>query len=312
MFATTITAARRKAAPASVTLVAGLAAVGLAAPTAAATSVPPGTEGETVVVDTGDLSQPVDLLAQPALGDAATNTAVSTVEGTLVLSGTQERSVDLDVATTVVESAEVTAADAAGLTIRRVVDSYDVADSSSESGVGESFASDEELAELVGVDLDYLFGPDNRLQDVVPAEGVELTAAQLAAVDEVIADGIGKAELPSEPVGVGAQWTASMPGGGPAGGLVATYTLVSFVDGEFTVEVSVSGDGSSFYSGGMPQGFDEVSGTFEGSGTLVGNVDEPLVRSIELDLDLDLTLTGAANEMTMDLTMTENETSVAA
>lgn len=313
MFATTITAARRKAVPASVTLVAGLAAVGLAAPTASATSVPPGTEGETVVVDAGDLSQPVDLLARPAVGAAALNTSISTTTGTLAITGTQSQTFELDVVTTVVQFGEVTQADDTGMTMRRRVESYDVTDNSSESGAGESFASDEELGELVGVELDYLFGPDNRLQDIVPAPGVDLAAEQQAALAVVIADDLDNAELPTEPIGVGARWTAAMPGsGGPAGELTAAYTLTSFLDGEYTIEVSVEGDGESAYSGNLPRGFDDVAGTLTATGQLVGSVDEPLLRTSDISMDFDLVFTGATGEMTMDLTMTENETSVAA
>jgi hypothetical protein len=313
MFATSTTVARRKAVRAGLATAAiGAVTLGVAAPSAGATSVPPSSDGDVVVLDAGDLSQPVDLGARPAAGTAATNTSVSSVTGTLAVTGEQEQNVDLDVVTTVVESAQVTASDESGVTIRRRVESYDVTDNSSEDGAGESFASDEELAELVGVDLDYFFGPDNRLQDVVPADGVEVTDEQLAAIDEVIADGIDKAGLPAEPVGVGAQWTATLPGTNGGAAIEATYTLVSFADGQYTVEVSAAGDAASLYGDDLPRGFDEASGTIAGTGTLVGSVDEPLVRSVELELDLDVTLTGPTTEMTMNLTMTESEVSATA
>lgn len=308
MFATSIRTARRKVSPAFALAAIGVTAVSLGASSAGATSVPPTGDGETVVLDQGDLSQAVDLNTRPAVGSAATNTTVSTTAGTLSLTGEAAQTVDIDVLTTVVESGEITAADDTGVTMRRRVESYDVVDSSSAPGVGESFASDEELGELVGVELDYLFDADNRLQDVVPADGVELSPAQSAAVGEIVADGIDKADLPDEEVGVGAQWTATLPGADAVG----TYTLVSLVDGQYTVDVTLAGDASSFFDAELPDGFDAATGSIEGTGTLVGNVDEPLVRSTELEFSMNVTLTGANGEMTMDLTMTESEVSTAA
>lgn len=313
MFATSITAARRKAVPASLIAIAIGTVTVSAAGTAGATSVPPSSEPAVVIVDAGDVSQPVDLRAQPAVGSAATNTSVSTVTGTLAIEGTETQSVDLDVTTTVVQFGEVTAADDTGMTMRRRVESYDVTDNSSTSGAGESFASDEELGELVGLEFDYLFDADNRLQDVVPAPGVELTADQEAAVEEVIADGMDNAGLPTEPVGVGAEWTAELPGAsGPAGALMATYTLTSFDDGQFTIDVTVEGDGDMYDADELPSGFDEVTGTVTATGQLVGSVDEPLIRTTDMTLDMDLVFTGAAGEMTMDITMNEQESAAAA
>ncbi len=56
---------------------------------------------------------------------------------------------------------------------------------------------------------------------------------------------------------------------------------------------------------------DPVAGRVD---TLKGivSVDEPLVRSVELELDLDVTLTGPTAEMTMNLTMAESEVSATA
>lgn len=308
MFKSLTPAHRARTATAAIAGVAGLT-VALAASPAGASSVPPPSDGTVTMIDAGDPSEQVDLNARPAVGAVATNTSESTVAGTLTLEGPRSGVVEIDVTTTVVEYGEILASDDTGVVMLRRVESYDVDDRSNPAGYGESFASDEELAELVGIDLERHIGPDNRLVDIVPVGDVELTPAQQAAVDEIIDDARDKADLPPDPIGVGAQWTASLPGQGD-GAVVANYHLVSIADGEYTIEVTIEADGSSFFGANIPDGFDQIEGTVTGSGTLVGSVDEPLVRTTTLEMALDLTLTGEAGEMQMDLTMTEVESAV--
>ncbi len=129
----------------------------------------------------------------------------------------------------------------------------------------------------------------------MPVAGTTLTPDQQTSVDTLIDEGTERQPFPDVEIGVGAVWTAEMPG---TGGAIARFDLQSIVDGTALIELSFQGDPAEM-EGVAPEGFDEVTGTMLGDGTYTVNVDNRLDTSTEFTLQLDMTMTGQGIEMVM-------------
>lgn len=297
---TTFNTIFRRFSPAFATAAALSAAIGVgfAASPVGATSEPTWPDVEVQLLDPGDPSRPVDLLAMPDVGSTARTTKESVQTGTVSVDGDEPRSGEIDVHMTTEWTDEVVAADEAGVTVRRRVESYDDDD---HTDVGQSERPP--AADLVGTDIDHTYDPQRALVAAEPAPGVELTPVEQDALDRLIADGGGTVRFPAEPVGVGAQWTLRWSNAFWV--TDATFTLTSLTDGEYTIDFTAEGTAD----GQLPEAIESATGTLSGSGRIIGNVDDPQRYTIESTVVSDLVVVGYGQETSIATTSTDSTTS---
>ena len=294
-------------APAVVGLIASGSAVSASTPPddSPPDSGPPA-EATVVVLDEGKGDERYDLQPAMVAGTIAHAVDTTTTAGTLQLTGPESLDATIEAVTTIEQTAEVTSVAADGsYTILRTVDSYQFTVVEGAADVADGFKDDEELEPLVGVTLEQSYDADGRLVDIVAPTGTTLTPEQQSSVETLIEEGGDRPPLPDVEVGVGAVWTAQLPGTNSAGGS-ARYELASIEQGLATVEITFSGD-SSTLEALLSRGFDEITGEFAGQGTLVASIENPLASTFDFALQIDVVMTGAAGELTMDVDSTSSQ-----
>ncbi len=95
---------------------------------------------------------------------------------------------------------------------------------------------------------------------------------------------------PSEPVGLGAKWTAELEVATEGFAVPATYTyeITDIADGRYTIAVAYDSTFDTTIEG------QAATGTLTGLGTVVGSVDNPLAISVTLGQTIDATSGGVA------------------
>jgi hypothetical protein len=283
---------------------------------AAATSVPddsiPGDTspagGAITILSTGDPSVTIVLPGLPEVGQLGVHTSVATASGSVVATGSQNQEATIDVVTTIVQDGEIVAVDDDGFQMRRTVTSYEAVDNSVGAS-GDSYANDRELAELIDIPLIAEVDAYGALQSLGAAPEVTITAEQQAAIDEAFG-GANVVGFPDVALGVGAQWQAVLD---EEQGLTATYTLSSIAGDDYVIDVAMKGTAEQTAMGAdLPQGFDDITGTITGTGQFTGRIGEAFMRTSTTTLDIDFTLTGPGIEVTTDISMVEEETTVPA
>lgn len=236
------------------------------------------TVGSVVVEGTG-VGESYDLPAAFAVGQTASTSA--TLRSTVGFSGADdddEQSVVVEVA---FRSEVVEVLDDGGAVVESAFESAAVTEQPS----GGEF-DDDAIEDLTGVRYRETYAADGSVTETELVDEDELSGAQRQAAEDLIGQASSNSiSFPDEPVGVGATWTSDSTLVSQGVEIVVTdrYELLSVDDGVYTISVDYGTPIDDEVSG------TRVTGSIEATGTIRGDVANPLALSTTITQVVEMT-----------------------